>query len=317
MRSLVTGCAGFIGSHLCERLLAAGETVVGIDSLAPTYDSFGRMGRLERLDKAGDFEFVAGDLIEVDLRPLVADVDVVYHLAARPGVRASWADFRQAADANILATQKVLGALSHTPGKRLVFASSSSVYGRPGVFPTPEDHPLAPISPYGVTKAAGEALVDAYVSEYGVDAYSLRYFTVFGPRQRSDMAFTRWIRAALEKRPLPLFGDGTAVRDFTFVADVVEATILAASGPAGGHTVLNVAGGSPVSVMEVLGIIGQEIGRPIEVDQLPVAKGDPPETGGDTTRIKQLLGWKPTWGIKEGIAAQVAWAKKRFGSATS
>ncbi len=314
MRSLVTGCAGFIGSHLCERLLAAGESVVGIDSLAPTYDTVGRMGRLERLDRAGDFEFVAADLVQVDLGPLVADADVVYHLAARPGVRASWADFKQASDANILATQRVLDALSRAPGKRLVFASSSSVYGRPGVFPTPEHHPLAPISPYGVTKAAGEALIDAYVSQHGIDAYSLRYFTVYGPRQRSDMAFTRWIRSALEGRPLPLFGDGSAIRDFTYVADIVEATLLAGAGPAGEHTILNVAGGSPVSVTDVLAIISRELGRPLEVDRLPVAKGDPPETGGDTTRISEILGWKPTWGIEEGIRAQVAWARKRFGA---
>jgi len=217
MRAVVTGCAGFIGSHLSEILLAGDASVEGIDSLAPTYVSTGRRTQAPRLSAHDRFEFIEGDINRIDLTELVVDADVVYHLAARPGVRASWRDFATASDANILATQRVLDAIAASPSTRLVFASSSSVYGSAETFPVKESMALAPISPYGVTKASCEALLSAYASQFDLSLTSLRYFTVYGPRQRSDMAFTRWIRSALRGQPLPVYGDGNSIRDFTFV----------------------------------------------------------------------------------------------------
>jgi nucleoside-diphosphate-sugar epimerase len=311
MRAVVTGCAGFIGSHLCERILASGGSVVGIDALAPTYDSVGRRNRVAEMASNRGFEFIGGDINEIDLRPFFLDANVVFHLAARPGVRASWSDFRRASDANILATQRVLDALSSVPPARLVFASSSSVYGQADSFPTTEDQALSPISPYGVTKASCEALISAYVSQFELDVVSLRYFTVYGPRQRSDMAFTRWISAALAGHPLPLYGDGTAVRDFTYVSDVVDATIAAASVSDPGHMVFNVAGGSPASLLEVFDVIARTTARDLEFNRMPAAQGDPSRTGGDTSRIRNDLGWTPTWSLEDGIRSQVDWLLSR------
>lgn len=309
MRALVTGCAGFIGGHLCERLIREGWRVTGVDSLEPTYDTIGRRSRVATLAATGNLEFIEGDLNRMDLRPLILEADVVFHLAARPGVRASWDDFSRVADANVIATQRVLDALVGTQQTRMVFASSSSVYGQALSYPTSENQKTAPISPYGVTKAACESLVSAYVSQFDLDVTSLRYFTVFGPHQRSDMAFTRWIKAAFQNQPLPVFGDGSAERDFTYVDDVVAATILAAETPAGGHAVFNVAGGNPASLQTVFNLIETFTSHPVGFEFLPVAKGDPPRTGGDTTKIRQALGWEPQWSLEDGIAAQVAWIR--------
>lgn len=304
---MVTGCLGFIGSHLTEALLADGTFVVGIDALAPTYDTAGRRGILGTLARLDEFEFIEGDLNDVDLTPHVQDVEVVYHLAARPGVRASWADFRRVNEANVLGTQRVLDALTSAPSTQLVFASSSSVYGKSETFPTLEDAPLRPISPYGVTKAACEALIGAYATQFGVRAASLRYFTVFGPRQRTDMAFTRWIRAGLRGEPLPLYGDGSAVRDFTYVADVVDATRRVADLDLDGHEIFNVAGGTPVTINEVLAHLGEVLERPLDIHRTPRAKGDPDRTGGSTDRLHARTGWEPLYDWRQGLKQQVEW----------
>ena len=232
---------------------------------------------------------------------------MVFHLAARPGVRASWSNFAQVSNANIRATQRVLDALSRHPRTRLVFSSSSSVYGQALDYPVSEDRPLSPISPYGVTKAACEALVTAYTSQYGLKASSLRYFTVYGPRQRSDMAFAKWIRSAFLGEPVRVFGDGTAIRDFTYVDDVVAATLLAAGSKSSGHQIYNVAGGSPVSLLEVLELLRELTSREIDVIQEEVAPGDPTRTGGDTSRIEHDLGWKASWALRDGLKAQITW----------
>lgn len=310
MRALVTGCSGFIGSHLSERLLDAEWSVVGIDSLSPTYDTIGRRRNLEAIASRPGFEFIEGDLNRIDLGHHTAEVDVVFHLAARPGVRASWRDFAQASDANILATQRVLDSLAETERARLVFASSSSVYGQAERFPVPEEVQLAPISPYGVTKAACEALLSAYTSQYALTVTSLRYFTVYGPRQRSDMAFTRWIGAALRGDPIRVYGDGRAIRDFTYVDDVVEATIKSAREVDTGHHVYNVAGGDPATLLEVFDLISELTGRELDLVHEERALGDPLRTGGDTTRIEDDLGWKATTPLREGLAAQVDWYRK-------
>jgi nucleoside-diphosphate-sugar epimerase len=307
MRAVVTGAAGFIGSHLCERLLLDGWTVVGIDSFAPTYDTPRRRSWVDQVSWNPAFEFVEGDLNHVDLTHLVADADAVFHLAARPGVRASWRDFATASNANILGTQRVLAAVAEYPGTRLVFSSSSSVYGQAIDFPVSENRVLAPISPYGVTKASCEALVTAYTSQFDISVVSLRYFTVFGPRQRSDMAFTRWIRNALRGDPIRVFGDGKTIRDFTYVADVVEATVLAAMEPIPGHRIYNVAGGSPVSLNDVFSLLEELVGTELEILHEEPARGDPDRTGGDTSLIESDLGWKARWSLRDGIQAQIDW----------
>ena len=312
-RAVVTGCAGFIGSHLTERLLSMGWSVIGIDCLSPTYDTTRRRRVLDEISADRDFEFIEGDIVQIDPRPLLEGADVVFHLAARPGVRASWSDFRHAADANILATQRLLDALADRPGIRLVFASSSSVYGSAESFPTYEDTPLAPISPYGVTKAACEALVGAYAAQTGLDVASLRYFTVYGPRQRSDMAFTKWISHALRSEPLPVYGDGSTIRDFTYVDDVVNATIACASCELDGHEVFNVAGGSPETLTDVLEILAELVDTRIKVEYMDRERGDPDRTGGDTTKIHDATGWQPTWTVAEGLAAQVSWLRGVLG----
>ena len=307
MKAVVTGSAGFIGSHLTERLLLDGWSVSGIDALAPTYDTVDRRARVARLAQHGGYEFVEGDLNAVELSHLVAESNVVFHLAARPGVRASWRDFGQASDANILATQKVLAAVAEHPETRLVFSSSSSVYGQVDDIPVTENRALAPISPYGVTKASCEALITAYATQYQISAVSLRYFTVYGPRQRSDMAFTRWIRGAYLNEPIRVFGDGTAVRDFTYVADVVEATLLAAREPSPGHRIYNVAGGSPVNLNQVFELLAGLTGRDLDIVHEEPARGDPERTGGDTSHIEADLGWHSQWSLADGLAAQVRW----------
>ncbi len=312
-RAMVTGCGGFIGSHLTERLLADGWSVIGIDCLSPTYDTTRRRQLLDRITKDGDFEFIEGNINQVDLRPWLEGADVVFHLAARPGVRASWGDFRLASEANILATQRVLDALVDRPGRRLVFASSSSVYGSAGSFPTTEEEPLAPISPYGVTKLACEALVGAYAARTGLEVASLRYFTVYGPRQRSDMAFTKWISHAYRSEPLPIYGDGSAIRDFTYVEDVVTATIACATCEISGHEVFNVAGGSPATLNEVLKILDKLVDTRIKIEHADRERGDPVRTGGDTTKIQNATGWRPAWSLEDGLAAQVSWLRHAIG----
>lgn len=313
LRAVVTGCAGFIGSHLSERLLELGWSVVGIDSIAPTYDTMGRRARLDVLAADPNFEFIEGNLNHIDLSHHVAEADTVFHLAARPGVRASWRDFAEASDANILGTQRVLDSLSISPTTRLVFASSSSVYGQAEEFPVHEDRQLLPISPYGVTKAACEALLSAYASQFEVNVTSLRYFTVYGPRQRNDMAFTRWIRSALGGAPIRVYGDGRAIRDFTYVADVVEATIAAAMKDEPGHHIYNVAGGNPASLLEVFDLLRELTGQELNLVHEERALGDPLRTGGDTSRIEAALGWKATTDLRDGLAAQVDWIRGGWG----
>lgn len=310
MRALVTGCAGFIGSHLTERLLEEGWSVLGVDAFVPTYGTQRRRSWAANMPSTPHFEFLEADILDLDITPLLDGCDVVFHLAARPGVRASWADFNRVARGNIVATQKVLDALSRTSSTRLVFASSSSVYGESETYPTTEETRLAPISPYGVSKASGESLISAYASQTGVEAVSLRYFTVYGPRQRSDMAFTIWLTRALRSQALPIFGDGESIRDFTYVSDVVNATIASATCDVSGHEKFNVAGGSPATVNEVVDLIEELLDHPVERDHTARAKGDPRRTGGDTTRLEQATGWKAEWTLRNGLAAQLEYLRE-------
>lgn len=308
MKALLTGAAGFIGSHLAERLMGEGHSVVGVDALTDYYDPELKRANLDAI--AGDsFEFVEGDLNRLDLDSLLGDVDVVFHLAGQPGVRASWGEsFGIYLDQNVAATQRLLEACRGASVRKFVYASSSSIYGDAERFPTREEDLPAPISPYGVTKLAGEHLTRLYFRAYGLPTVALRYFTIYGPRQRPDMAFNRFIAAALEGRPVTVFGDGEQVRDFTYVGDIVIATRAAAERGVPG-TAYNIAGGTQTSIREVIETIGELTGGPVAVDHQEAVAGDARRTGADTARAREDLGYEPSVDLREGLSRQVAHAK--------
>ncbi|MGY1709489.1 NAD-dependent epimerase/dehydratase family protein [Geodermatophilus sp. SYSU D00758] len=305
MSVLVTGVAGFVGSALARRLLASGEEVVGIDSLTDYYDPVLKKENLSTIPSAG-FSFVNADLTTADLDGLLAGVSVVFHEAGQPGVRKSWGeDFGTYAEANVLATQRLLEACRRAPDlTRLVYASSSSVYGNARAYPTTEEDLPRPHSPYGVTKLAAEHLCTLYADNFDVPTVSLRYFTVYGPGQRPDMAFNRFIRAALAGEPIEVYGTGEQVRDFTFVDDVVAANLLAAGGDVPPGSVFNVSGGTSISVNEVLDVLSGIAGRPLTVRRTGAVAGDVRRTGGSADRIHEVLGWQPTVDIATGLRAQ-------------
>jgi UDP-glucuronate 4-epimerase len=311
MRALVTGVAGFIGSNLAARLLREGHEVLGADCFVPYYPRQDKEVNLAPLRQAEGFRFVEADLRGADLEPLV-EVDVVFHLAAQPGVRSSWGrPFADYAGHNLVATQRLLEACRAGGAPRLVMASSSSVYGDAERHPTPEDVLPRPVSPYGVTKLAAEHLLDAYASNFGLSTVALRYFTVYGPGQRPDMAFHRFIRAALEGRPITVFGDGEQSRDVTFVDDAVEATVAAGQTDEAAGAV-NVGGGSEVSVNEVLQLVEDLCGRPLDVRREDPVPGDVRRTSADLERARALLGFRPRVGIEEGLRRQVDSVRARL-----
>jgi UDP-glucuronate 4-epimerase len=313
-RVLVTGCAGFIGSHLCESLLGDGIAVVGVDCFNANY---GRPQKLANLHRVGDwrsFEFVPLDLAQGDLAALVADVDVVFHLAAEPGVRDSWGDrFTRYVTNNVVATQQLLRALETVPGTRLVYASSSSIYGEAATLPTPEHAAPAPRSPYGLTKLTGEHLCNVYRANHGLEVASLRYFTVFGPRQRPDMAFQRFCRAAIAGTPIDIYGDGGQTRDFTYVADIVAATRAAGELAIDSGGAYNIGGGLRGSLREVLETIALVAGRPLDVRYADVQPGDVRNTAADTAKARAHLGFAPATTLIDGLAAQLEWIVQEAG----
>ena len=314
MRALVTGVAGFVGSNLARALVDQGHDVVGLDCLTDYYEV-----RIKEQNLAGlvddHFTFVRGDLNEVDLEQLLAGADWVFHQAGQPGVRMSWGrDFAVYERQNITATQRLLEAARRSGSlKRLVYASSSSVYGDAETFPTRETDRPQPLSPYGVTKLAAEHLCSLYAANFGVPTVSLRYFTVYGPGQRPDMAFTRFVRAAVLDEVISVYGDGSQVRDFTFIDDIVAANVLAASSDVSPGSVLNVAGGSHVTVNETLEILAWLAGRTLKVDYTERVAGDVLRTGGCTEKIEDTLGWKAQVGIEGGLARHLAWGERTFG----
>jgi nucleoside-diphosphate-sugar epimerase len=315
-RALVTGCAGFIGSHLTEALLADGVEVVGVDCFNANYGRPQKLANLRHARAWDAFDFVPLDLATGELEDLVAGVDTVFHLAAEPGVRASWGDrFQRYMTNNVLATQQLLRAVQATgaPGTRLVYASSSSVYGDAESLPTDEGAVPAPVSPYGLTKLSGEHLCAAYAANFGLECAALRYFTVFGPRQRPDMAFHIFADAILAGRPVVVYGAGDQTRDFTYVGDVVAATRAAATQPLGPAAVFNVGGGLRASVADALALLGELTGRAPVVEHAPAQPGDVRDTGADTTRARAQLGWAPAVDLREGLEAQVEWMRERAG----
>ncbi|KQP97661.1 MULTISPECIES: NAD-dependent epimerase/dehydratase family protein [unclassified Rathayibacter] len=314
MKALVTGAAGFIGSTISRRLLADGWDVVGIDAFTDYYDV-----ALKRTNAAANvaagLDLVEADLTEIELPPLLDGVDVVFHQAGQPGVRGSWKDgFAPYLTRNIGATQRLLEALrDHDRLQRFVYASSSSIYGDAESFPTAESTTPAPVSPYGVTKLAAEHLTSLYGTNFGLPTTSLRYFTVYGPRQRPDMAFTRFVKAAVLGDRIEIYGTGEQIRDFTFVDDIVEANVLAATTATAPGSVYNVAGGTSASVNEVLEFLGEVNGSPLNVSYTDAALGDVVRTGGATERIAAELGWAPKVDLKDGLSRHLAWARETFG----
>ena len=308
MRAIVTGSAGFIGSNLVDALLRRGDDVVGIDSLTPYYDPSLKRANIAAASASSSFELVEADLGAADLDELLRGADVVFHEAAEPGARSSWSDgFASYVSNNVLATQRLLEAARAVGVPRIVFASSSSVYGQAESYPTVEDQLPRPYSPYGVTKLAAEHLCRLYAETWGIPTVSLRYFSVYGPRQRPDMAVHRLIEAGLHGEPFPLFGDGSAIRDLTFVDDVVRANLAASEADVPPGTVLNVAGGSAVSVGNLIELVGEVIGVEVVLDRRPPQAGDVARTGGSIERIQRLLGWSPQVDVRSGLEAQVRW----------
>ena len=312
---MVTGAAGFIGSHLVERLSADGHEVVAVDCLTPYYDVTQKEDALDVLRRLPGTDVVEADLWTCDLGSLIDGTDVVFHQAGQPGVRDSWrAGFEPYVKQNVLVTQRLLDAVVDSPVERFVFASSSSVYGDAPAYPTSEEDLPVPQSPYGVTKLAAEHLCGVYARNWAVPTVSLRYFTVYGPRQRPDMAMHRMIEAGLAGDPFPLFGDGGQIRDFTYVDDAVEANVLAASVEVPAGSVINVAGSESVSLLEVIHIVEDIMGRPIALDRRPGQPGDVQRTGGSDRRAAALLGWSAKIRVQEGLRRQVAWhlARRRM-----
>jgi len=316
--SLVTGAAGFIGSHLCERLLREGHCVIGVDAFTDYYPRAVKEANLAGLRAASEFRFVEMDLARADLGRIAAEVDFIFHQAGQPGVRASWGkEFDQYLGHNIRATQLLLEAVKGSARlRRLVFASSSSVYGQTENLPLREDSLPRPYSPYGVTKLAAEQLCSLYHVNHGVPTVSLRYFTVYGPRQRPDMSFHRFTQAALEDRSIVVYGDGEQTRDFTYVADAVEANWLAL-GPRASGQVFNIGGGSRESVNQVLASLEEIVGKPIRRELRPPQPGDVRHTWADTTRAREVLGFCPRISLREGLARQVEWLQRSWGKASS
>ena len=307
MNALVTGVAGFIGSQLAEALLARGARVVGVDCFTDYYARAIKEGNLSALRAHPRFQFVEAAVQHAELSRLLDGVTHVYHLAAQAGVRKSWGrDFQTYSVNNVEATQALLEACLNRPIERVVYASSSSVYGDEAPIPMREDALPRPVSPYGVTKLAAEQLCYLYHANFGVPTVSLRYFTVYGPRQRPDMAFHRFLKAAVAGSPITLYGDGEQTRDFTFVGDAVAATIAAADrGRLGG--VYNIGGGSRVSMLQVLDIVARCTGRRLDVRREPSQKGDMRDTYADTSRARADLGFAPSVPLEQGISEEYRW----------
>lgn len=309
MRTLVTGAAGFIGSHVAEALLERGQEVLGIDCFLDYYPRWAKEQNLARIREHDSFRLIDRPLQALDLPPLVREVDTIYHLAAQAGVRASWgAEFSVYTENNVLATQKLLEASVGCGISKFVYASSSSVYGDGVELPMREDVALRPVSPYGVSKLAAEMLCHLYFVNHGVPAVSLRYFTVYGPRQRPDMAFHRLLRSALLQEEVPLYGDGKQTRDFTFIKDAVAATLSAGETGRPG-VVYNVGGGSRVSLLEVLQEIERVTGAALNLRREPPQKGDMRDTYADTARARADLGYRPAVSLREGLEAECGWLR--------
>jgi len=315
VKAVVTGVAGFVGSHLARTLLAQGHQVIGIDALTDYYDVSIKKRNLAGIANK-NFHFHFANLNEMDLPTVLDEADWIFHQAGQPGVRTSWGtEFSVYIRENVAATQKLLEA-AKTCGslKRLVYASSSSIYGNADQYPTSEIARPQPISPYGVTKLAAEHLCTLYAQNFGLPTVSLRYFTVYGPGQRPDMAFTRFVHAALLDEVIVVYGKGDQVRDFTYVDDIVKANLAVATNFVPPGSTFNVSGGASLSVNEALASLARLAGRPLRIEYRSAAAGDVSRTGADTRKIEDAVGWKASVPVEEGLAKHFEWGLEAFGA---
>ncbi len=310
---LVTGAAGFIGSHLVDRLLAAGHVVVGVDAFTDYYPREVKEANLRAARANSSFRLVETDLRTADLRPLLAEVRVVVHMAAMGGLLRSWTAFEEYLSCNVLATQRLLEALRDSPVEHLVHASTSSVYGRDSS--GAEDHPTQPDSPYGVTKLAAEHLIQAYGRNFAVPFTILRYFSVFGPRQRPDMGYHIFVDRLLRRQPITVFGDGSVVRANTYIDDAIDATMaIIERGPSG--EIYNIGGGEPISTLQALRLLERLTGERAQVVHGPARPGEQRQAVADTRKAQCDLGWKPTTALEAGLRRQVAWQRQLIDGAS-
>lgn len=311
---IVTGVGGFIGSHLAETLLNQGEKVIGIDQFNDYYDPVLKRQNISQFKDNSAFQLIENDIQSLNWSELLADVDIVYHQAAQAGVRASWGEgFRAYTERNINATQIILEAAKDAPNlKRLVYASTSSVYGNAETFPTPETICPQPVSPYGITKLAAERLGKLYHQNFGVPCVYLRYFTVYGPRQRPDMAFHKFFKWILQDEAISIYGDGQQTRDFTFVSDAVAANLLAGKVPEAVGEVFNIGGGSRVVLAEVINMMEEIVGRPIKKNFVEKARGDARHTSADVSKAQKILSYQPQVSLKEGLQREWEWVKSLY-----
>ena len=303
---LVTGAAGFIGSHLCEALVARGDRVTGVDAFVPYYPRIWKQSNLAGLLQKDGFSFHELDIRNDDLQPLVDTADVIVHLAAMPGLRQSWPEFQLYASCNVNGTQRVLEAAKAAGIDHFIHGSTSSVYGRQA--DGPESLPLQPVSPYGVTKLAAEHLCHAYGINFGLPLTVLRFFSVYGPRQRPDMAYTLLIDALVHEKPFTRFGDGEQTRSNTYVADIVNAvlrTIDHRDNVAG--EILNIGGGEVISLNEAIATLEDLLQRKVQITQQPGVPGDQKHTHANIEKAGELLGYQPGTPVRDGLAAQIEW----------
>ena len=315
---IVTGVAGFIGSHLAETILKQGDRIVGIDQINDYYDVNQKKANIAHLQQYSNFEFIKADIQELNWLELLKDIDVIYHQAAQPGVRSSWGKgFYDYTERNINATQIILEAAKEVNSiKRFVYASSSSIYGNAEKMPTSETILPLPVSPYGITKLAAERICLLYYQNFNVPITALRYFTVYGPRQRPDMAFHKFFKAVVRNEAISIYGDGQQTRDFTFISDAVAANLAAGSIPEAIGEVFNIGGGSRVNLMDVLAIIEKTTKQPIKKEFVAKAIGDARHTSADISKAQQILGYQPKISLSEGLAKEWEWIEFVYSSYT-
>jgi len=312
MNCLVTGAAGFIGSHLCLRLLEAGYHVIGLDCFTDFYPRWIKEGNLGPLLKNGNFQFLAEDILEADLASILRKTDAVFHLAAQAGVRTSWGEhFSVYIQNNVLATQKLLEAARARSLQKFIYASSSSVYGLTPTLPMSEMNLLRPLSPYGVTKLAAEQLCFLYYKNYGVPAVSLRFFTVYGPGQRPDMAFHKFFKSIAENKPITIFGDGKQTRDFTYIDDIITASQAALLQGRTGET-YNVGGGHREKLEDIFPLLEEICQKKVEIRLAEVQKGDVLHTLADIEKAKEDLRYSPRAVLREGLRKEWDWIRELY-----
>jgi len=311
---IVTGAAGFIGSHLVEQLLQQGKEVIGIDDFNDYYDPVLKRNNISHLQDSPGFQLIEGNIQFLEWHLLLKNVEIIYHQAAQAGVRASWGqNFPTYVERNINATQTLLEAAKYAKSlKKFIFASTSSIYGDAEMLPTHEGVCPQPISPYGITKLAAEQLCSLYYKNFGIPFVGLRYFSVYGPRQRPDMGFHKFFKAILESNPITIYGDGHQSRDFTFVGDIISANLAAATIPEAVGQVFNIGGGSRVSLSEVLKTMEEIVGTTIKKNYVETAMGDARHTSADVSKAKQILNYKPKIPLVDGLTQEWNWIQSLY-----